>query len=65
MICRCFAVPNETKSTRLMLSLDGPIKPERRGLPGAGLADLYPRPCEIVSQPLVVFEQTTELELRH
>lgn len=63
MICRCFAVPNQTRTTELVFSLDGRMKPEGLDVPGAGLADLYPRPREIVSQPLVVFEQAAELEL--
>jgi len=64
MVCCCLAISNETEGeTRRSAALfEG-----ARGLdaPGAGFADFYPRPGEIISQPLVVFEEATELEFGH
>ena len=65
MICCCLAVPNQTRATHSAPSLDSQRNIEGDDLPGTGLADLYPWPREIVSQPLVVFEKTAELELGH
>ena len=37
----------------------------RRHIPGARLTNTYPWTVEILLQPLVVLDETTELELRH
>ena len=60
MVCCCLAVSNETEAeaTRSAPLFEGP---EELDVPGAGFADLYPWPRKIISQPLVVFEEATEL----
>ena len=62
VICCCLAVPNQAEATRSAPSLD-----KERGFdaPSTGFADLYPWSGEIVSQPLVVFKETAELEFGH
>jgi hypothetical protein len=65
MICCCLAVTNQAKATQSASSLDRPRNLRVFDAPGAGFADLYPWPREIISQPLVVFKKTTELELGH
>lgn len=59
MICRCLAVSNQTRTTRSASSSD---EPRGVDVPGAGFANLYSWPREIVSQPLVVFKEAAEFE---